>query len=326
MPQYPFSTRQYGPNAKGSTLTWEDLDYSLLFLSESINELNFYPLSGSNYTFVEANKTPTQNGLSLSASYALAKTSNPSLTNRFSVLLGPGKYELASNFTFDTEYIDVVSLTGYRDVYVTGSGTIVVGADNVYVRGIDTGNNNFTITGSFPNTIFKNCKGGDESFGGSPTPPIGLPASPGYTIASTFVDCEGSSRSFAGYGSAYGTFINCIGGDESFGNYCDGIFKNCVGGNNSFATLGDIQGGTIENCTAGDASFASIGYINSGSELIECVGGANSFTQNGIGFGKQFGYLQECRVTAGNTFPNNIAFPGQLVNCVTPGFAPINAQ
>jgi hypothetical protein len=331
MSQYTFSTREYGPNAKGETLTWQDLDYSLLFLSESINEVEFYPLSGSNYTFVEANGTPTQNGLSLSASYALAKTASPSLTNRFAVLLGPGKYELASNFTFDTEYLDVVSLTGYKDVYVTGSATIVVGADNIYVRGIDTGNNNFTITGSFPNTILKNCKGGNESFGGSPTSPVGLAASPGYTIASTFVDCEGGDRSFAGYGSAYGTFINCIGGNESFGNYCDGTFKGCVGGNNSFATLGNIEGGIIENCTAGDASFASIGFIGDfpipqplQPKLIECVGGANSFTINT--FGLQYGYLQECRVTAGNTFPNNISFPGQLVNCITPGFAPINAQ
>jgi hypothetical protein len=324
MSQYTFSTREYGPNAKGDTLTWQDLDYSLLFLSESINEVEFYPLSGSNYTFVESNGTPAQNGLSLSASYALAKTASPSTTNRFSVLLGPGKYTLANNFILDTEYIDVVSLTGYKDVYVTGSGTIVVGADNVYVRGIDVGSNNFTITSSFPNTIFKNCKGGDESFGGNPNPTVGGIPNPGYTMASTFVDCEGGDRSFAGNGSAYGTFTNCIGGNESFGNYCDGTFKNCIGGDNSFATLGDIEGGTLENCTGGDNSFATIGNILQGSTLTECVGGANSFTV--FGFGNQFGYLQECRVTTGNTFPNNIAFPGQLVNCVTPGFAPINAQ
>ena len=44
MSQYTFQTRFYGPNAKGTTLTWEDLDDSLLFLSESINELNFHPM------------------------------------------------------------------------------------------------------------------------------------------------------------------------------------------------------------------------------------------------------------------------------------------
>ena len=321
MSQYTFSTREYGPNAKGDTLTWQDLDYSLLFLSESINEVEFYPLSGSNYTFVEANGTPTQNGLSLSASYALAKTASPSTTNRFSVLLGPGKYTLANNFILDTEYIDVVSLTGYKDVYVTGSGTIVVGADNVYVRGIDVGSNNFTITSSFPNTIFKNCKGGDESFGGNPNPTVGGIPNPGYTMASTFVDCEGGDRSFAGNGSAYGTFTNCIGGNESFGNYCDGIFKNCSAGSQSFASLGQIEGGTFENCTALNNSFSIFIGINSGSILENCVGGINSF---GV-FSPMNGYLINCRLTAGFWNTGIVGNPnGKMVNCISPSQAPQN--
>ena len=132
-----------------------------------------------------------QDLLYLTSSYDLAKLTNPSISNRFSVLLGPGKYQLASNFIIDTEYIDVVSLTGDRDVYITGSSTIVIGADNVYVRGIDVGANNFTITSSFPNTIIKNCKGGDESFGGDST--LLNP----YTMAGTFIDCEGGTYSFA---------------------------------------------------------------------------------------------------------------------------------
>lgn len=36
MATYAFKTRQYGPSATGSILTYQDLDYSLLFLSESI--------------------------------------------------------------------------------------------------------------------------------------------------------------------------------------------------------------------------------------------------------------------------------------------------
>ena len=32
MSQYTFNTRAYGPNPKGSTLTWEDLDNSLTFI------------------------------------------------------------------------------------------------------------------------------------------------------------------------------------------------------------------------------------------------------------------------------------------------------
>lgn len=336
MSQYPFTTREIGPNAKGQALTFDELDNSLLFLSsslisssslnnlsqsiveltsevlilsQSINELQFQPLSGSNYIFVEANGTPIQNGGYLTASYALAKLTNPTGSDRFSVLLGPGYYEFNSNFNINTEYIDVVSLTGDRDVYITGSSTIVISADNVYVRGIDVGANNFTITSSFPNTIIKNCKGGDESFGGDST------LSNAFTMAGTFIDCEGGTYSFAGNGSAYGTFINCIGGNNSFGDKCDGIFKNCVGGNNSFATLGNIEGGIFENCTAGDASFAAAGTIVSSAELKRCVGGMDSFciaspnVQININ-----GVLESCQLTVGNFTPSSGPF-GKLINC-----------
>ena len=312
MPQYTFQTRDYGPNAKEETLTWEDLDYSLLFLSESINELNFNPLSGSNYIFIEANGTPTQNGLGLVASYALVKTIPPSSTNKFSILAGPGQYLLNSDFELDTEYLDVISLTGERDVYITGSGTIFVNSDNITVRGRDVDTKNFTITSSFPNTIIKNCKGGDYSFGGDST------LLNAFIMAGTFIDCEGGDYSFAGNGFAYGTFINCIGGDNSFGNNCDGIFTNCVGGDNSFATQGSIEGGIFKNCTGGDNSFASALNIDLGSTLKECVGGINSFASSGT----IFGLLQGCQLTLGNF--NAIIDPsGQLVSCFVDGSTPI---
>jgi hypothetical protein len=320
MSQYIFQTRAYGPDAKGSILTWEDLDNSLLFLSESINELASELLSGSNYLLLEANGTPTQNGLSLSASYALAKTSSPSSTNKFSILAGPGEYFLSSNLEFNTSYIDVISLTGERDIYITGSGTIFVNADNTTVRGIDVDTKNFLITGSFPNTTIKNCKGGDNSFGGYPDPITGEVPSPGYTIASTFIDCEGGNISFAGNGSAYGTFINCTAGSGSFGNYCDGIFVDCISGDSSFATLGDIEGGTLENCVGGTNSFASVGNIGD-AILKNCTGGQNSFAfQTSIS-----GILQNCRLTDGNFSSNgvNIAPGGQLIACINDDNTPI---
>jgi len=315
MSQYPFSTRAYGPNAKGSTLTWEDLDNSLLFLSESINELNFTPLSGSNYVFVEANGTPTQNGLALSASYVQAKNSSPSSTNRIAVLAGPGKYTFASNFTLDTQYIDVVSLTGECDVLVTGSGTIIVSANDAYVRGIDVDVKNFTITASLPLLKIKNCKGGDYSFGGYPPPVVGSPAAPGYTIGSTFIDCEGGDYSFAGNGSAYGSFTNCVGGNFSFGNYCDGTFINCTAGNYSFAYSADIEGGKFQNCTAGDYSFASIGSIGSlqtKAILNNCVGGLDSFAQGNAPITST---LIGCILTSGSFNTLNIGSGGQLIAC-----------
>ena len=314
MSQYPFSTRAYGPNAKGSTLTWEDLDNSLLFLSESINELNFTPLSGSNYVFVEANGTPTQNGLALSASYVQAKNSSPSSTNRIAVLTGPGKYTFASNFTLDTQYVDVVSLTGECDVLVTGSGTIAVTANDVYVRGIDVDVKNFTITDSLPLLKVKNCKGGDYSFGGQLNPIQGSQPLNPILVNGTFTDCEGGDFSFAGNGMAYGTFTNCVGGDSSFGYYCDGIFTNCIAGDFSFGgDMGYIDG-TMENCTAGDNSFAPVGDINATAILDNCVGGLNSFASGPSS--TITGKLIKCRLTTGNFVTVNIDPPGDLILCI----------
>ena len=351
-----FKTRELGPNAKGSALTIAELDNSLLYLSaslsdvpdsgsianlsqsianlsqsvielnsevlilsQSINEIEFHPLSGSNYIFVEANGTPIQNGNYLTASYNLAKSTNPTGSNRFSVLLGPGKYEFVNNFIIDTPYIDVVSLTGDRDIYFTGS-TIEISADNVYVRGIDVGTNNFTITSSFPGVIIKNCKGGDESFGGDST------TSSSYTIGSTFIDCEGGDYSFAGgSGDAYGTFINCIGGDNSFGQYCDGTFTNCVGGNKSFAYQGAIQGGLIENCTGGEYSFAFNGGLLSPAIMRNCIGGFNSFMQ-----GQTItisGLLQSCKLTSGDFSPitASISGVGGIRDCVNGDNSSLNS-
>jgi hypothetical protein len=320
MSQYNFYTRTLGPNALGTTLTWEQLDNSLLFLSESIDSANNDILSGSNYLFVKADGTPSQNSTELSASYVQAKASSPSATNRISILVSPGEYAFASTFTLDTQYIDVVSLTGECDVLVTGSGTIAVTANDVYVRGIDVDVKNFTIVNSLPLLKVNNCKGGDLSFGGYPDQITGGIPSPGYTMAGTFINCEGGNISFAGNGSAYGTFINCTAGSGSFGNYCDGTFIDCTAGDSSFATLGDIEGGTLENCVGGTDSFASVGNIE-GAILKNCTGGQNSFAFNtGIS-----GILQDCRLTTGNFSSTgvNLTPGGQLITCINSDNTPI---
>ena len=314
MSQYNFYTRTLGPNAVGTTLTWEDLDNSLLFLSESIDSANNDILSGSNYLFVKADGTPSQNATELSASYVQAKSSSPSATNRIAILASPGKYTFASNFTLDTQYIDVVSLTGECDVLVTGSGTIAVTANDVYVRGIDVDTKNFTVVDNLPLLKVKNCKGGDYSFGGQLNPIQGSQPLNPILVNGTFTDCEGGDFSFAGNGMAYGTFTNCVGGDSSFGYYCDGIFTNCVAGDFSFGGDMGYINGTMENCTAGDNSFAPVGDINTLAILDNCVGGLNSFASGPSS--TITGKLIKCRLTTGNFVTVNIDPPGDLILCI----------
>jgi len=314
MPTYPFLTRAYGPNAKGTTLTWEDLDNSLLFLSESIDLANNDILSGSNYLFVKADGTPSQNATELSASYVQAKNSSPSATNRFAILTSPGKYTFASTFTLNTQYVDIVSLTGECDVLVTGSGTISVTANDVYVKGIDVDVKNFTIADNLPLLKVNNCKGGNYSFGGTLNPiPGSQPLNP-ILVNGTFIDCEGGNFSFAGNGMAYGTFINCIGSGSSFGYYCDGTFTDCIGSDFSFGgDMGYIDG-TMKNCTAGDNSFAPVGTINSTAVLDNCVGGVNSFASGPSS--TISGKLIKCRLTSGSFATTNVQSPGDLILCI----------
>jgi hypothetical protein len=356
MSQYTFNTRVIGPNPKGSALTLEELDNSLLFLSssignpaavsqsvsaisqsvveltaevlilsqsiedlpavsqsivdlteevlilsQSISEIEIKPLSGSNYLLVEANGTPTQNALFLSASYTAIKNLTLTSTNRFSLLVAPGRYQFASDFILDTEYIDVVSLTGERDILITGSNTISITANDVYVRGIDVDTKNFTIADDLPLLKLKNCKGGDLSFGGTVNPTPGNPPITQILVNGTFINCEGGDLSFAGNGIASGIFENCIGGESSFGyDIIGGTFINCKGGDFSFGGAeGDIDG-HFENCTGGEGSFTVTGIILEDTILKECTGDLYSFASNGFIEGK----LYNCRLTSGSFTPN----------------------
>jgi hypothetical protein len=313
MPTYTFTTREYGPNAKNDTLTYQDLDYSLLFLSESINEISSNPLSGSNYLLVEASGTPSQNATALSASYVQAKDASPSATNRIAILASPGKYQFSSSFNLDTQYIDILSLTGERDVLVTGSNTISITANNVFVRGIDVGTNNFTIADNLSSIKLVNCKGGDLSFGGTADPDISgsLPLT-AILVNGTFINCEGGHLSFAGNGIASGIFENCTGGSGSFGyDVIGGTFINCEGGDFSFGGgEGDLDDGYFENCTGGEYSFTSVGNILSDTTLKNCTGDLNSFAKFGAIYGDMYG----CRLTSGS-FTTTVS-SGSLVLCI----------
>jgi hypothetical protein len=320
-------TREYGPNAKGSKLTIQEMDDNLLFL-QSLG------LDGTSYSFVAADGTPTENGTSLQAAYDAAKLATPygnalSATNRFTILVSPGNYFTnATNkqFVINTNYIDIKSLTGNADVYLSG---ITVSASNIYLKGLNTsraislgGTKSSFDTPTYNTTqTFDTCVGGNESFGVN-------------SVASgTFINCIGGNFSFGGYiGEAPGTFINCIAGTDSFGGYISsGTFTNCTGGNNSFGVLNST--GVYNNCTGGNFSFGTQGSTGT---YINCKAGTNSFTPKDSGyyfsgtafnctaqsnsFGPVEGYLYYCKlygsdmITGGLTLSG--ASPGKIVLCI----------
>jgi len=267
------------------------------------NLSDLYPsggLAGTQYVFVQANGTDVENAIELQAAYDLAKTMSPTSTNRITIVTSPANYNFgSSDFTMDTQYIDLVSLDGNRSIVFNGENTINITANNVFVKGVDVLAKKFTIGNDLNFLIAENCKGGNLSFGA-------------YSTASgTFTNCTGGNLSFGGGGggTASGTFTNCTGGDLSFGAYgtASGTFTNCQGGSLSFGGRGTASG-TFTNCTAVDNSFGGRGTAS--GTFTNCQGGSLSFG----GLGTASGTFTNC--TGGNdSFGGRGTASGTFTNC-----------
>ena len=256
----------------------------------------------------------------METAYATAKTMSPAADNKITVVVFPGEYGLSEMLTLDTPFIDLVSITGNRDVildradvigdpfefappstFVT-SDALLIDADNVYVKGMVgklRNSPNFLGMGgtsdyilplqvgdNLPNVVVENCKGGFVSFGGTP-----LDITP-KEISGTYINVE-TDTGFVGIVS--GTFTDC---DGSFGGngIASGIFTNCVGSIASFGGGGNgIASGIFTNCVGGDDSFGTSGTAS--GIFTNCIGGNGSF--GGKSMGILSGKLYSCRLTTG---------------------------
>jgi len=249
----------------------------------------------SNILFVN-NLVP---GLSFT-SFTFLQTTNPIVT----VVVAPGYYNFENTaFTIFVENINVVSLTGNRDVFITGGGqnlgydfsNIMVYADNILVKGLVT-DIVFFVENDLGNTIIENCKGGDYSFGYS-----------NFNLNSTFINCEAANYSFAFLGTASGTFINCKAVERSFGTSSSGTFIDCEAGVNSFGYFGSAYG-LFKNCTAEENSFGAFS-IASGS-FYNCIAGDYGFGYQGTASGT----FNDCKALD-LSFGYNGTASGIFTNC-----------
>jgi hypothetical protein len=217
---------------------------------EIINRLNVGQVVN-----VKLTDSAVTNGQNLVDAYNYAKTLTPngaalSATNRVSVIIQPGNYTLAAQLTVDTQFVDLIGLgaikleRGAVPAVIIGGNTLHVTANDVRVKGISVGTQEFKIGNSLPLQIFEDCTGGGSSFVG--------------TASGTFTNCTGGIFSFGGFVSASGTFTNCACGvDYGFGlSSSSGTFTNCTGGNFSFGGFGGASG-TFTNCTGGGSSFGT---------------------------------------------------------------------
>jgi len=265
-------------------------------------------IQGTSFIFVPGNDTAANNATALQAAYTAAKSKTPfgsalSATNRYTILIGAGKYTFSSTFTVDAQYIDIVSLTGKADVFLNG---ISVTANDVLLRGINCGPSAFKIATNLNLLKCEYCTGGDYSFGGSSISGVAV------TTSGTFTNCTAGSYSFGcGYmalGTASGTFTNCtatglsFGSGNSYSGTASGIFINCTASNYSFgggsSGIGTASG-TFTNCTATSNSFGG-----SSSSTGTASGTFTNCTATTYSFGSGYSVGNSCVGTASGTFTN----------------------
>jgi hypothetical protein len=303
-------------------------------------------LEGTSFILVKGEGTAAENGLELQAAYDAAKLATPygdalSTLNRFTIIVAPGDYYSdyvdpifgpIGQFNIDADFIDIKSLTGNADVFLSG---ITVSAQDVYLRGLNTtqagfmggAQAGFNIAISSPFQTFDTCVGGNNSFGW------------GGTLYGTFINCNAGNRSFCSaasstapigiteIGSAFsavdcsGTFTNCNAGDFSFGANlvgqpdATGTFTNCTAFDWSFGvSSGSTDGratGVFKNCTTGSLSMAAFGYFQ--GTAFNCV------TAN-MCFGNEIrgGSLYYCK--SSSTYPViNPILGGRIILCIENG-------
>lgn len=277
------------------------------------------PLQGSKYVVAAEGTNDIHRGNNLLAAYATATTLGPSSSNRVTVIVPPGAYNLGTtSLVMNTSYVDLVGLVpaqmttkqvftnsvGSRytktvaniqcpvRIYSGNStGTIVQNIDNVRIESVSLSNTSGlayypSVNGS--NTILRH---------------VSMSSMPGGEYAGQYVDCVGGGGSFGtGSGIASGTFIDCVGGDDSFASADDsqasGTFIDCAGGDQCFGFFGNASG-VFVRCVGGDYSFGGWEGRSSGS-FIDCVGGDYSFS-GWVGTLDAAAKLQHCKAGA-NSF------------------------
>jgi hypothetical protein len=296
-------------------------------------------ISGNRYKYINGNGSTLENAQDIINAYDYAKNLSLSDTERYTIIVGPGEYGFNSTFILDTNYIDIVSLSGNPDVVfnredltdpfdydtdtfdVTEKGVVLgVSASDVYIKGIKTkqrlslkfdewqGDVNYFIPmdvdSNLPNVVFENCIGGYFSFGDSTI---------NRNINSKFFNCKSKDYSF-GY-IASGTFIDCEGGFDSFGSsVSSGYFERCKSTSGAFSRTG-VASGTFINCEGNSGSFGGISGIASGT-FKNCKGGINSFGRSGtLTVAEASGLFINCESSSSSFGSGNCLVSGTFITC-----------
>ena len=268
-------------------------------------------LATGSYIIVRPSASATTNGTELRNAYAAAKTFTPnslalSATNRATVLLLPGRYDLGTTpLMLDTEFVDLVGLSEEpKHVFITSqvilsdSGTVVQTADNVVIRNVSidrTGNPAGSGAGRtaayFPNRTSTAI----QSWTSNGT--LATVASNGHGLQNgDSVRITGSGNT--SFDGAYTitridnnsfTFPSTVNSSGLIGTaterFDDTYIENCrfSGASDSGMRYFVEYAGTYKDCASGGSSF---GYDGTASgTFANCTGGDSSFGSYNIASG-----------------------------------------
>ena len=226
------------------------------------------------------------------------------------LIIGPGKYDLPSSLVIN-DVVSVVSLTGQKDVNITGYDVQVssgANAKSTIIAGLNLQNNKFIVDTGLGNITVKNVEArANGSFDS---------ASGGGNLSGTFIDCFGGYNSFASSSgaNASGKFIRCdakeLGSLNGFsfgsnGGNTSGYFDSCGsliagvdfgGGRLNFGRTGNSVGGFFYYCKGQQQSFGN-GATSTNGKFTNCQSSGNqSF---GVGNQTNSGTFNFC--TSGST-------------------------
>lgn len=260
----------------------------------------YISLSGPNYLVVKNSGTAIDSGVNLLAAAAFGATATPngsakSASNRFSIILFPGIYDLnETDSLFLGKFIDIIGIGGTNDIVITSldaDGTIHIANDNdnvlenLTIKNDNDGNSithadSITDVGIWNNLILYAPNKENTIFAGRYINIDGrIDGILNGSIHGLVDGCSfdngscGSSTTSAITISSTAIIKNSQGGDNCFGsaggvgNHCniDGELNNLIGGSYCFgsANLGESTGGNInisntafiKDCRAIDNSF-----------------------------------------------------------------------
>ena len=271
-----------------------------------MNYLNLLERKNASTFVVKATEDYIQNGKSLLKKYSEISEQGLTSSNRFTLYLEPGKFDLAnSSLILNKPYVDIAGLNeNHRaaivsDVGVQNNGTINQVTDYINLSNLIVENVNTSFVSPWhtlslpdedrdyfeqrlnlvPSAYFQNFLPG-KNFGKTMIENVDFVSSTesiqtmriGVSYYGTYKNVSAGRFSFGFYGNANGNFINCTANSFSFGAFggeTNGYFENCTAKNWSFGSEASLVKGKFVKCKANENSFGVGATINEGT-YINC--------------------------------------------------------